>query len=764
MINASINTPAKISVKSLVIGDVSKRSLGLDAIDNTSDLDKPISTAQQTAIDLKGDQATTYTKVASDSLLDLKADQATTYTKTEVDTNIANLVAAAPQTLDTLNELAAALGNDENFATTVTAAIATNTANIVAANENNGYTILQVDVNTGDIATNAENIVAANEAIEANTAAIEDNSDAIATNTFNVNANKLNLQLWTSNNATAISVETSRATTAEGINATAISDETTRATTAEGINATAIALNTAKVGITTAQADAIEDNFDAIETHTSRTNNPHGVTALQIGVTNGSGGGEIGLGSDSTTGGAVGYFAKSTNGFAGGDFAKAQGANRVQLGNGTNSTDSTIQFLGSGSITAAQFGNIADIALKAPLASPAFTGGATIDGADILHLNNIGIEVQPWSTILDDTTASFTHDIELAITDNSAATALNAYKVEYPYTTTFISGVEQTSDITSIAYQEYLLDANIQSIYIGSNVTSIDTGAFNYATSLTSVTISNSVTSIGSSAFAWASNLKSINIPNSITSIADNILEGTAIETIDIPDSVLEIGNRAFYQCTSLTSITIPDNVTSIGGFAFFNCTDLASVTLPTNVNFTTIGASVFRQSAITSITIPDNVTSIENRVFLDCTSLTSATIGNSVTTIGNFAFRGCTDLASVTLPTNVNFTSIGTQVFYQCSGLTSIIIPDSVTSLGNYAFSGCSSLTSITIPDSVTSIGDNVFAQCTSLNSITSLAVEAPTLGSNTFFGIPATTIQVPIGATGYGTTYGGLTVQAVL
>jgi len=50
-INAQINTSAKISAKSLVIGDVSKRSLGLDAVDNTSDLDKPISTAQQTAIE-----------------------------------------------------------------------------------------------------------------------------------------------------------------------------------------------------------------------------------------------------------------------------------------------------------------------------------------------------------------------------------------------------------------------------------------------------------------------------------------------------------------------------------------------------------------------------------------------------------------------------------------------------------------------------------------------------------------------------------------
>lgn len=36
-----------------------------------------------------------------------------------VDSEISNLVAAAPETLNTLNELAAALGNDENYATTI---------------------------------------------------------------------------------------------------------------------------------------------------------------------------------------------------------------------------------------------------------------------------------------------------------------------------------------------------------------------------------------------------------------------------------------------------------------------------------------------------------------------------------------------------------------------------------------------------------------------------------------------------------------------
>ena len=45
--------------------------------------------------------------------------------KTYVDTQVANIVDSAPSTLDTLNELAAALGDDANFSTTVTNSIAT---------------------------------------------------------------------------------------------------------------------------------------------------------------------------------------------------------------------------------------------------------------------------------------------------------------------------------------------------------------------------------------------------------------------------------------------------------------------------------------------------------------------------------------------------------------------------------------------------------------------------------------------------------------
>lgn len=51
-----------------------KADVGLEFADNTSDINKGISTLQQAALDLKADQATTYTETEVDDLLDFKRD------------------------------------------------------------------------------------------------------------------------------------------------------------------------------------------------------------------------------------------------------------------------------------------------------------------------------------------------------------------------------------------------------------------------------------------------------------------------------------------------------------------------------------------------------------------------------------------------------------------------------------------------------------------------------------------------------------------
>jgi hypothetical protein len=59
-----------------------------------------------------------------DALTAIDADVFARYTKTETDQKLADLINGAPGALDTLNELAAAMGNDPNFAATITNALA----------------------------------------------------------------------------------------------------------------------------------------------------------------------------------------------------------------------------------------------------------------------------------------------------------------------------------------------------------------------------------------------------------------------------------------------------------------------------------------------------------------------------------------------------------------------------------------------------------------------------------------------------------------
>lgn len=104
-------------------GDVvlSKSDIDLGNVDNTSDANKPISTAAQTALDAKANSAHSHAISDTTGLqtaLDAKA------TLSDITVAINNLVDAAPGTLDTLNELATALGDDPNFATTVTNSLA----------------------------------------------------------------------------------------------------------------------------------------------------------------------------------------------------------------------------------------------------------------------------------------------------------------------------------------------------------------------------------------------------------------------------------------------------------------------------------------------------------------------------------------------------------------------------------------------------------------------------------------------------------------
>lgn len=73
-------------------------------------------------------------------------------------------------------------------------------------------------------------------------------------------------------------------------------------------------------------------------------------------------------------------------------------------------------------------------------------------------------------------------------------------------------------------------------------------------------------------------------------------------------------------------------------------------------------------------------------------------------------------------------------------NNLQTVVIGDSVTSIPANAFQNATNLSHVTIGSGVTSIGDYAFCFCSSLNTIVALPNNAPSLGSNVFYGTPNT------------------------
>ncbi len=184
------------------------------------------------------------------------------------------------------------------------------------------------------------------------------------------------------------------------------------------------------------------------------------------------------------------------------------------------------------------------------------------------------------------------------------------------------------------------------------------------------------------------------------------------LKSVQLPNTLVEIGNEAFRECESITSVTMPDYKTStlnkIGEEAFRDCKKLTSIDMPESV--TEIGESAFYGCwKLSSIELPPSLKIIEYCLFHGCNSLTSIKIPNSVTNIGIGAFEGC-GLKSVDIPNSV--TNIGTGAFSGCA-FTSISIPNSIKTISTWCFEGCKNLVSVDIPNTIKEIGTEAFSGC---------------------------------------------------
>lgn len=134
------------------------------------------------------------------------------------------------------------------------------------------------------------------------------------------------------------------------------------------------------------------------------------------------------------------------------------------------------------------------------------------------------------------------------------------------------------------------------------------------------------VVGIGRDAF-YGCGITSVTLPETekFSWIDPYAFEGSALQTVTIPDNVIRLGWDAFVSCNSLTSATIGEGITMLQGSTFSNCQNLETLILPNGLK------------------------SISNGDFYNCYNLPSIIIPNSVNNIGEQAFYGCSSLTEVT-------------------------------------------------------------------------------------------------------------------
>lgn len=180
----------------------------------------------------------------------------------------------------------------------------------------------------------------------------------------------------------------------------------------------------------------------------------------------------------------------------------------------------------------------------------------------------------------------------------------------------------------------------------------------------------------------------------------------SAVEEVDFPSTLKELGEHAFEDCTrlwkadlsrtalvqipaaafwgaGLTELHLPATLQQIGAQAFLDTRELRAVTLPESV--ASIGAEAFRDSGLESVRLSHRLALLGERAFYACTRLkevrAAGTPGEQKGVVEVGCFENCPLLEAVELPAGT--VELKGWTFIGCDRLTSVVVPERVTRIG---------------------------------------------------------------------------------
>jgi len=195
----------------------------------------------------------------------------------------------------------------------------------------------------------------------------------------------------------------------------------------------------------------------------------------------------------------------------------------------------------------------------------------------------------------------------------------------YAFAKTSIKSVDLPAGVVTLGAGAFYGCSSLKSIRIPGSVKKVPYKGFINCDSLEELILEEGIEEILGAAFYHCDSLESVKIPASVTSI-DGYLSAEAnhcggfgtckkLKTVYFEEGskLVTLGQSAFGACSSLESINLPDSLTEIGSFAFNKC-------------------------GLREIVIPDSVVSIGDRSFGYC-PLDKITIGSGLSSLHGWAF-----------------------------------------------------------------------------------------------------------------------------
>ena len=272
-----------------------------------------------------------------------------------------------------------------------------------------------------------------------------------------------------------------------------------------------------------------------------------------------------------------------------------------------------------------------------------------------------------------------------------------------PFSGTLIDG----QNTESIAYLfDDIIPENLHHIELtNTNLFSIKDRTFEELTSIQSITLVECIRKFGEKAFAGCVNLHTINWPESLEEIGNSAFRYcTALPYLNLTKlnlpaggSIQHIRDYAFYGCTELSWVDIPNTLVSLGNAVFENCIKLRSVVIP----FLTEYQDSIKKDVFTKMISQEIISSrysIEYEEFAGTYERIFGT-SNAVQTL------------------QLTNTAILPHGFIQQASaavsLKEVWITGNIQCIGSYAFKDCAALERVQIVNTLEWIGEDVFAGC---------------------------------------------------